>query len=69
EAIVKQAIQRAKLTKGRVMLDPMFAFERRMVHEIVKRHRNVKSYSVGVEPYRKVVIEYSANGKNGEEDN
>uniref|UniRef100_A0A832MM12 Protein jag n=1 Tax=Pseudothermotoga hypogea TaxID=57487 RepID=A0A832MM12_9THEM len=69
EAIVKQAIQRAKLTKGKVMLDPMFAFERRMVHEIVKRHKDVKSYSVGVEPYRKVVIEYSTNGKNEEEDN
>ncbi|WP_448535466.1 RNA-binding cell elongation regulator Jag/EloR [Pseudothermotoga sp.] len=69
EAIVKQAIQRAKLTKTKVMLDPMFAFERRIVHELVKQHKDVKSYSVGVEPYRKVVIEYSANGKNEEEDN
>lgn len=41
----------------------MFAFERRLVHEIVKKYRDVKSYSVGVEPYRKVVIEYSPNGK------
>jgi len=40
-----------------------FAFERRLVHEIVKKYRDVKSYSVGVEPYRKVVIEYSPNGK------
>ncbi|WP_448523196.1 RNA-binding cell elongation regulator Jag/EloR [Pseudothermotoga sp.] len=67
EAIVKQAIQRAKLTKTKVMLDPMFAFERRIVHELVKQHKDVKSYSVGVEPYRKVVIEYNANGKNEEE--
>jgi len=67
EVIVKQAIQRAKLTKAKVMLDPMFAFERRIVHELVKQHKDVKSYSVGVEPYRKVVIEYNANGRNEEE--
>lgn len=66
ESIVKQAIQRARLTKGKVVLDPMFAFERRMVHEMVKRHKDVRSYSVGVEPYRKVVIEYSSNGKKEE---
>lgn len=63
ESIVKQAIKRVKATKGKVVLDPMFAFERRLVHEIVKQYKDIKSYSVGVEPYRKVVIEYSTNGK------
>ncbi len=63
ESIVKQAIERVKATKGKVVLDPMFAFERRLVHEIVKQYKDIKSYSVGVEPYRKVVIEYSTNGK------
>lgn len=63
ENIVKQAIERVKATKGKVVLDPMFAFERRLVHEIVKQYKDIKSYSVGVEPYRKVVIEYSTNGK------
>lgn len=63
EGIVKQAIERVKATKGKVVLDPMFAFERRLVHEIVKQYKDIKSYSVGVEPYRKVVIEYSTNGK------
>lgn len=63
EGIVKQAIKRVKATKSKVVLDPMFAFERRLVHEIVKQYKDIKSYSVGVEPYRKVVIEYSTNGK------
>jgi spoIIIJ-associated protein len=63
EQIVLQAIDRARVEKKRIVLDPMFAFERRLVHEIVKKYRDVKSYSVGVEPYRKVVIEYSPNGK------
>lgn len=63
ESIVKQAIERVKATKGKIVLDPMFAFERRLVHEIVKQYKDIKSYSVGIEPYRKVVIEYSTNGK------
>ncbi len=58
ESITRDAIKKALETKGRVELDPMFPFERRIVHEIVKKHRKVKSYSVGVEPYRRVVVEY-----------
>lgn len=41
----------------KVELDPMFSFERRLVHEILKRYKDVVSYSVGIEPYRYVVIE------------
>ncbi len=58
EAIAREAINRAIKEKGKVVLDPMFPFERRIIHEIVKKHRGVTSYSVGVEPYRRVVIEY-----------
>lgn len=68
ESIVKQAIERAKATKSKVVLDPMFAFERRLVHELVKQYKDIKSYSVGIEPYRKVVIEYNANGKSEKND-
>ncbi len=46
------------LKKGtRISLDPMFAFERRIVHEIVSKYKGLKSFSVGLEPYRRVVIE------------
>ncbi len=51
-------IDRVRSNKGKVVLDPMFAFERRVVHEIAKSYRDIKSYSIGIEPYRKVVIEY-----------
>ena len=59
EIIAKDAIRHVLKNKDKVVLDPMFPFERRIVHEIVKRYRGVTSYSVGVEPYRRVVIEYS----------
>ncbi|HOO32556.1 MAG TPA: RNA-binding cell elongation regulator Jag/EloR [Thermotogota bacterium] len=60
EIIQKIAIQnakRAKMTNKRIQLDPMFAFERRIVHEAIKGVKGVKSYSKGLEPYRYVVIE------------
>ncbi|OAA30068.1 single-stranded DNA-binding protein [Kosmotoga arenicorallina S304] len=44
--------------RRRVELEPMFAKERRIVHEVVSKYRNLKSYSVGLEPYRRVVIEF-----------
>lgn len=40
-----------------IQLDPMFAFERRIVHETVKAISGVQSFSRGLEPYRYVVIE------------
>ena len=63
ETITKEAIEKAVKEKKKIVLDPMFAFERRLVHEIVKKHRNVISYSIGMEPYRRVVIEFSKNRK------
>ncbi|MCD6449058.1 MAG: protein jag [Thermotogaceae bacterium] len=58
ETIAENAIREVVRNKGKVVLDPMFSFERKIVHEIVKKYKGVRSYSIGVEPYRKVVIEY-----------
>ncbi len=58
ENIAKEAIRKVQESKGKVELDPMFPFERRIIHEIVKKYKGVTSYSIGVEPYRRVVIEY-----------
>nr|WP_073071619.1 RNA-binding cell elongation regulator Jag/EloR [Thermosipho atlanticus] len=58
ERIVKNALEKLKKDGvKKVELDPMFAFERMLVHEILKNFKDVVSYSVGVEPYRYVVIE------------
>ncbi|MDK2886598.1 MAG: spoIIIJ-associated protein [Thermosipho sp. (in: thermotogales)] len=56
--IVKNALEQLRENGAKkVELDPMFSFERRLVHEILKRYKDVVSYSVGIEPYRYVVIE------------
>lgn len=39
-----------------ISLEPMVAYERKIIHETLQNHSNVKTSSVGEEPYRKVVI-------------
>ena len=38
------------------MLDPMTAYERKVIHEKLQNHPKVKTTSVGEEPYRKVIV-------------
>ncbi|PLV60189.1 RNA-binding cell elongation regulator Jag/EloR [Thermotoga sp. KOL6] len=65
EKIVEEAVKKALSEKTKVVLDPMFAFERRIVHKLVKKYKGVISYSIGVEPYRRVVIEYNGSRREG----
>lgn len=66
EKIVQNAIDRVKKV-GKVKLDPMFAFERKMVHEIAKKYKGIHTYSEGLEPYRYVVIEAKKGGRRDED--
>ncbi len=59
EEIAHRAAKAALSKRGKIVMEPMFAFERRLVHEVVSQYEDLKSYSVGFEPYRKVVVEYS----------
>jgi len=64
ELIADQAAKRAITTNSKVELSPMFAFERKTIHEYIKNnYPKLVSVSVGLEPYRKVVIYPSRNGK------
>lgn len=64
EDIAHRVASIALKKKKRIVMEPMFAFERRKVHEIVSEYNHLRSYSKGLEPYRKVVVEYiSKNGK------
>jgi len=56
--IVAEAAENVLKSRKKVILDPMFAFERRIVHELVKSYPKLHSYSIGLEPYRRVIIEY-----------
>lgn len=55
EMAVKLA-EKAKRTGRRVILEPMGAFERRVVHMALQQDRDIVTYSEGDEPYRKVII-------------
>lgn len=43
-------------TGKQVTLEPMSAYERKMIHNRLQDSQRVKTYSIGEEPYRKVVI-------------
>ena len=47
---------KAKRTGRRVMLEPMSAHERRIIHTALQNDSQIVTYSEGEEPYRKVVI-------------
>ncbi len=61
EEFIKKIAENAvsKIRKGakRVALDPMSNRERKIVHEFLSHFKDIKSYSVGTEPYRYVVVE------------
>ena len=58
ERITKSAIFKVRQSKTYIKLDPMPSFERRIVHSIVQKYRDLSSYSVGVEPFRSIIIEH-----------
>jgi len=41
----------------KVVLEPMTAYERKIIHSKLQFHKEVETHSIGEEPYRKVVIE------------
>jgi len=53
---------RVKATGSAVTLEPMLAYERRVVHLAVQEQQGVRTESVGVEPNRRVVISSTAPG-------
>ena len=44
-------------TKKPITLEPMSAYERKIIHTKLQSSDSVKTYSIGEEPYRKVVVE------------
>ncbi len=43
-------------SKKSITLEPMNAYDRKIVHSALQNHETVKTYSIGKEPYRKVVV-------------
>jgi len=56
---------RVRSTGSAVTLEPMLAYERRIVHLVVQEQQGVRTESVGIEPNRRVVISSTAPGARG----
>ena len=58
KAIVHMMAERARYFKANIEIDPMSAYERRIVHEFLADVTDLKTESQGVGPSRRVVIKY-----------
>ena len=57
-AVAHMMAERARYFKARVEVDPMPAFDRRIVHEFLSTATDLKTESEGIGPARRVVIKY-----------
>jgi spoIIIJ-associated protein len=55
-AVARNAVEKVKEHGEAVRLEPMSAFERKCVHDVVNAAAGVESESEGVEPNRRIVI-------------
>jgi spoIIIJ-associated protein len=55
-AVAKNAVEKVKEYGEAVRLEPMSAFERKCVHDVVNALPGVESESEGVEPHRRIVV-------------
>jgi spoIIIJ-associated protein len=59
-AVAKNAVERVKREGQAVRLEPMSAFERKCVHDVINATAGVESESEGVEPSRRIVVRPTA---------
>ncbi len=57
-AVAHMMAERARYFKANVEVDPMSAFERRIVHEFLSNAPDLKTESTGFGPQRRVIIKY-----------
>ncbi|MEV0714795.1 R3H domain-containing nucleic acid-binding protein [Asanoa sp. NPDC050611] len=55
-AVAKNAVEKVKEYGEPVRLEPMSAFERKCVHDVVNALAGVESESEGVEPHRRIIV-------------
>src|SRR5438128_874096 len=63
--IARRVAARVRTSGQAVTLEPMLAYERRIVHLAVQDTPGVKTESVGIDPNRRVVISSTAPGARG----
>ncbi|WP_326911297.1 RNA-binding cell elongation regulator Jag/EloR [Sedimentibacter sp. MB31-C6] len=55
--LAKKMAEKCRYYNHKVRLEPMNPYERRIIHSALQEERDIITYSEGVEPYRKVVID------------
>ena len=60
-AIAHMMSERARYFKANIEVDPMSAFERRIVHEFLSDATDLTTESIGFGPSRRVVIKYKGD--------
>ncbi len=60
-AVAHMMAERARYFKSSVEVDPMPAFDRRIVHEFLSEATDLTTESVGTGPSRRVVIKYTGS--------
>ncbi len=63
--VARRVAGRVKSTGQAVTLEPMLAYERRIVHLAIQGDVGIKSESVGIDPNRRVIISSTAPGARG----
>jgi spoIIIJ-associated protein len=67
--LARKAAHHVRQTRKPVSLEPMPAYERRVVHSYLSLYNDIGSESVGVDPYRKLIIKPKAKEKNPDDFN
>ncbi len=63
-ALARKMADKVRRTGKDVMLEPMSPHERRVIHMALQDENGIRTFSLGEEPYRKVVIKKSYNKEN-----
>ena len=56
ERLARKLAERVKESGKNISLEPMSSYERRIIHTVLQSDEQVRTFSEGEEPYRKVVI-------------
>lgn len=56
-SLARKMADKSKSTKRPVKLEPMNPYERRIIHSALQKTKDIKTYSEGKDPYRRIVIE------------
>ena len=58
EKQAKKIVKEVLKTKQDIKLDPMKAYERKIIHDALSKYKNIETISEGIEPNRCIVIKY-----------